>query len=322
MKKREKVLITRNLPGDGIDLIRKDYDLLIEPLESPMSRKQLLELIPEADALICLLSEKIDREVLERANNLKVISNYAVGYNNIDVELATEKGIYVTNTPDVLTEATADLAWALLMSAARRIVEGDKMVREGRFRGWAPDLLLGSEISGKTLGVVGLGRIGEAVARRAKGFNMKVIYWSRERKPHKEESLNIEYRSFNDLLKESDFISLNVALTEDTYHLITEKEFALMKDKAILINTARGQVVDEEALVDALKTGKIRAAGLDVYENEPEVHKDLLKLDNVVLAPHIGSGTDETRGKMSKMVAENVLAALKGNRPPNAINLN
>lgn len=317
---RKKVLVTRYLPGDGIETLKRECDLLCKPPKEPMSRDQLLELIEEADGLICLLSEKIDKEVIDRAKDLKVISNYAVGYNNIDVDYATKKGIIVTNTPDVLTEATADLAFALLLCASRRIVEGDSLVREGKFLGWAPDLLLGTEIYGKTIGIIGLGRIGEAVARRAKGFGMQVVYWSRNRKPQREDLLGLEYKELEDLLADSDYISLNLSLTPETHHLIGDKEFALMKRDAILINTARGPVVDEEALVRALESGQIRAAGLDVYEKEPIVHPGLYNLQNVVLAPHIGSATDETRAKMAMMVAEDVISVLNGKRPPRAIN--
>ena len=317
---RKKVLITRQLPGDAVEKLKEECDLLRDPPSDQMPRNQLLELIQEADALICLLSETIDREVISRAPKLKVISNYAVGYNNIDVAFATERKIYVTNTPDVLTEATADLAWALLLAAARRVVEGDEMVRQNRFTGWAPDLLLGLDVAYKTLGVVGLGRIGLAVARRAKGFGMRVLYWSKNRKEQWEEQFGLEYQPLDTLLQTADFVSLNVALTPETHHLIGEKEFSLMKNTAILVNTARGPVVDEAALAAALREKKIWAAGLDVYENEPEVHPDLLKLDNVILAPHVGSGTIDTRAKMAEMVVSNVLMALKGQRPTNAIN--
>jgi glyoxylate reductase len=317
---RKKVLITRQLPGDAVEKLKEECDLLCDPPSDQMPRNQLLELIPEADALICILSETIDREVISRAPKLKVISNYAVGYNNIDVAFATERKIYVTNTPDVLTEATADLAWALLLAAARRVVEGDEMVRQNRFTGWAPDLLLGLDVAYKTLGVVGLGRIGLAVARRAKGFGMRVLYWSKNRKEQWEEQFGLEYQPLDTLLQTADFVSLNVALTPETHHLIGEKEFSLMKNTAILVNTARGPVVDEAALAAALREKKIWAAGLDVYENEPEVHPDLLKLDNVILAPHVGSGTIDTRAKMAEMVVSNVLMALKGQRPTNAIN--
>ncbi|HOA90419.1 MAG TPA: D-glycerate dehydrogenase [Bacillota bacterium] len=317
---RKKVLITRQLPGDAVEKLKEECDLLCDPPSDQMPRNQLLELIPEADALICLLSETIDREVISRAPKLKVISNYAVGYNNIDVAFATERKIYVTNTPDVLTEATADLAWALLLAAARRVVEGDEMVRQNRFTGWAPDLLLGLDVAYKTLGVVGLGRIGLAVARRAKGFGMRVLYWSKNRKEQWEEQFGLEYQPLDTLLQTADFVSLNVALTPETHHLIGEKEFSLMKNTAILVNTARGPVVDEAALAAALREKKIWAAGLDVYENEPEVHPDLLKLDNVILAPHVGSGTIDTRAKMAEMVVSNVLMALKGQRPTNAVN--
>lgn len=317
---RKKVLVTRALPGDALSQLKEVSDFLIEPPSQHLSRERLLEKIPKADALICLLSETIDQTVIDRAKNLRVISNYAVGYNNIDLEYATQKGIYVTNTPDVLTEATADLAWALMLAAARRVAEGDKMVRAGNFKGWAPDLLLGSEVYGKTLGVIGLGRIGSAVAIRAKGFGMRVLYWSREKKSSLEKQLNLEYMSLPEILKKADFISINVALTPQTRHLIAQKEFSLMKKNAIIVNTARGPIIDEKALVEALTSGKIEAAGLDVYENEPDIHPKLRELDNVVLAPHIGSGTQETRAKMAQMVVDDVLMALKGQRPLHAIN--
>jgi len=317
---RRKVLITRSLPGDALSQLKEASDFLIEPQSQPLPRGRLLELIPKADALICLLSEKIDKTVIDRAERLKVISNYAVGYNNIDLEYATKKGIYVTNTPDVLTEATADLTWALMLAVARRVVEGDKVVRSGNFKGWAPDLLLGNEVYGKTLGIIGLGQIGSAVAKRAKGFGMRVIYWSREKKIILEQQLNLEYMSLPELLKKADFVSVNVALTPATRHLLGQKEFSLMKKNAIIVNTARGPIIDEEALVEALKSGTIKAAGLDVYEKEPEVHPKLRELDNIVLAPHVGSGTEQTRAKMAQMVVDDVLMALNGQRPHHAIN--
>ncbi len=320
MVERKKVLVTRDLPGDALSQLKGVSDFLIEPPTQPLSRERLLEVIPKADALICLLSETIDQTVMDRAKNLKVISNYAVGYNNIDLEYATQKGIYVTNTPDVLTEATADLAWALMLAAARRVVEGDKMVRSGNFKGWTPDLLLGSEVYGKTLGVIGLGRIGSAVIKRAKGFGMPVIYWSREKKTGFKEQLDLEYMSLPELLKKADFISVNVALTPQTRHLIGQKEFSLMKKNAIIVNTARGPIIDEEALAEALKTGLIKAAGLDVYENEPDINPELRELDNVVFTPHVGSGTEETRAKMAQMVVDDVLLVLKGQKPLHAIN--
>ncbi|MEM2583839.1 MAG: D-glycerate dehydrogenase, partial [Candidatus Thermoplasmatota archaeon] len=272
------------------------------------------------DALICLLTDKIDAEVMENGKNLKVIANYAVGVDNIDIAEATKRGIFVTNTPGVLTETVADLAFALMMAIARRIVEGDAFMRQKKFKGWAPMLLLGRDIYGKTLGVVGLGRIGKAFAKRAIGFSMNILYYSRHRDEEFEKETNARFVSLQELLKESDFISLHLPLTKETYHIIGEKELKMMKKTAYLINTSRGKCIDEKALIKALKEGWIAGAALDVYENEPEVSDELLSLNNVVLAPHIGSASYETRSRMAIMVAENVLAALNGKIPPQCLN--
>jgi len=258
---------------------------------------------------------------MDRAKKLKIVSNYAVGYDNIDLEEATKRGIMVTNTPGVLTETTADLTFALLMATARRIVEGDKFVRAGKWKTWGPMLLLGQDIYGATLGLIGLGRIGYAVAKRAKGFDMKVMYYDQVRNEKAEQELGLEFVTLEKLLKESDFVSIHVPLTPQTRHLINEKTLSLMKKNAILINTARGPIVDEKALYEALVNNRIAGAGLDVMDPEPpSMDNPLLRLDNVVLLPHIGSASVATRTKMAIMAAENLVAGLKGEIPPNLVN--
>jgi len=314
-----KIFLTRRLPDEGIELL-KEHELEIYGGDAPPSKEEIIEGVRGKDALICLLTDRIDGEVMDASSRLKIIANYAVGYDNIDVGEATKRGILVTNTPGVLTETVADLTWALLMAIARRIVEGDKFMREGKFKGWAPKLLLGTDVYGKTLGIIGAGRIGRAVAKRAKGFNMKVLYYSRRRNEEIERECNAKFVDLHTLLKESDYVSLHLPLTDETYHLIGEKELKMMKPTAYLINTARGKCVDEKALVRALEEGWIRGAALDVFENEPQLTPELKKLDNVVLTPHIGSASYETRSRMAVMVAENVIAALNGKIPPNCIN--
>ncbi len=286
-------------------------------------RLQSIDAIARADlrsteALICLLSDRIDAAVLHRAPQLRVVANVAVGYENIDVDAATERGIHVTNTPDVLTESTADHTLALLLAAARRIVEADTAVREGRFPTWGlQQALSGIDVHGKTLGIVGMGRIGAAVARRARhGFGMSILYHARAPKPDVENGLDARYMSLEQLLASSDFVSLHVPFTPETHHLFDALAFERMKSSAILINVARGAVVDEAALAQALQTGQIAGAGLDVYEDEPNVHPELLKLKkHVVLAPHLGSATEETRRAMADLAIRNVLAVLAG-KPP------
>ncbi|WP_041076041.1 glyoxylate reductase [Thermotoga caldifontis] len=320
--KRFKVFVTRQILPEGLNMLKEKFDVEVSDYDGVIPRDVLLKKVRGVDALLCLLTDNIDAEVMDAAGpNLKIIANYAVGYNNIDVEAATKRGIMVTNTPGVLTETTADFAWALLMAIARRVVEADKFVRAGKFRGWEPMLLLGNDVYGATLGVVGFGRIGQAVARRALGFNMRVLYYDSKRVPEEiEKELKATFVDLPTLLKESDFVTLHVPLTKETYHLIGEKELKMMKKEAYLINTARGPVVDEKALVKALKEGWIKGAALDVFENEPEIEPELLTLDNVVLAPHIASGSYATRSKMSIMVAENIIKALNGEVPPNLVN--
>lgn len=268
-----------------------------------------------------MLSDSVDSQVLGASPDLKVVANYAVGFNNIDLASATQKGVVVTNTPGVLTETTADLAWALLMSAARRVVESDAFTRAGRFRGWEPMLFLGYDVYGKTLGLVGLGRIGQAVARRAQGFGMRVLYYTAHRRPVEEETrLGVEFASLDNLLAMSDFLSLHVPLTDSTRHMIGRRELDLMKRTAIIVNTARGPVVDEAALVEALREGRIAAAGFDVYENEPALAPGLADLPNATLLPHTGSGTLETRTRMAVMAAQSIVDAIGGKRPEHVVN--
>ena len=272
------------------------------------------------DAIVTLLTVPIDRTVMERAPKLRVISNVAVGYDNIDVEEAGRRGILVTNTPDVLTEATADLAWALLLGAARRVTEAERYLRKGKWKRFEFDLLRGVDVHGKTLGIIGAGRIGQAVGDRATGFSMNVLYTSRNRKLLFEHNTRARRVDLRTLLRESDFVSVHVPLGAKTRGLIGAKELGRMKKTAVLVNAARGPVVDEAALVRALKSGEIRAAGLDVFEKEPKIHPGLLKLDNVVLLPHIGSSTEVTRLRMLETALRNCLEVLRGNVPPNLVN--
>jgi len=320
---RAKVFLTRKLFDEAISLIEEYADVEVyESEEEPAPYDLILEKVRDVDGLLCLLTDKIDARIIEAGERLKVISNYAVGYDNIDVEAATRRGIYVTNTPGVLTETTADLAWAILMAIARRVVEADKYVRAGRWiHAWGPKMMLGSDVHGKTLGIIGLGRIGSAVARRAKGFNMRIIYYDIFRREDLERELGLEYKPLEELLKEADYVTLHVPLTKETHHLIGERELDLMKPTAYLINTSRGAVIDQRALYKALKERRIAGAALDVFEKEPIDPDDpLLELDNVVLTPHIGSASVETRKKMAMMAAENLVSVLKGVEPPNLVN--
>ena len=316
-----KILVTRKIPDAGLRLLReKDYLLEINESEQPLTREELKEKIKDCDAVIALLSDRIDQEIMDAAPRLKVVANYAVGYNNIDVDYATQRGITVTNTPDVLTAATADLAWALLMAVSKRIVEADAFVRAGKFKGWAPELFLGHDVTGKTLGIIGAGRIGQAVGRRAAGFEMTVLYHSRTAKPEFEAAAGARRVSLEHLLQTSDYVSLHCPLTDETYHLLDERRLKSMKPGSILINTARGPIVDEAALAQVLKEGPLAGAGLDVYEHEPQVHEALLSLKNVILLPHIGSATTETRNEMARMVARNVIAVLEQGQALNPVN--
>ncbi|HLS90617.1 MAG TPA: D-glycerate dehydrogenase [Limnochordia bacterium] len=317
-----RVYVTRPIPQAGLDLLRQECEVTVfEDQDRLPTKEEVIEGVRGKDALLCLLTEEITAEVMDAAPDLKVISNYAVGYNNIDVEAATARGIVVTNTPGVLTETTADFAWALLMAVARRVVEADRFTRAGKFQGWGPLLFLGSDVYGKCLGIIGMGRIGQAIARRARGFDMRVLYYNRRRvDPAIENELQATYVPLDELLREADYVVLTVPLTPETHHLIGPRELAMMKPTAYLINPARGPVVDEKALVEALKNRTIAGAALDVFEEEPKLTPGLTELDNVVLAPHIASATTETRTKMAIMAAENLLAVLRNQRPKHIVN--
>lgn len=315
-----KVFITRKIPQPGLNLLQKEFLIDINPYDRALTKQEIIEGIKGKDGLLCLLTDQIDKDVINAEPKLKMIASYAVGYDNIDVAAATIRGIPVSNTPDVLTETTAELAWALLFSVARRIVEGDRFTRDGKFKSWAPMLMLGQDVMKKTLGVVGTGRIGSAFALKSKGFEMKLLYTDKQKNKKLEYELGAKRVPLLKLLKESDFISLHVPLTKGTYHLIDEKELRMMKKTAILINTARGPIINEKDLIKALKENWIFGAGLDVYEEEPEIPKELKNLDNVVLQPHTGSGTIETRTKMALMAAQNMIIGLNGKIPPNCIN--
>ncbi|MHA1833905.1 MAG: glyoxylate reductase [Candidatus Baldrarchaeia archaeon] len=322
---KPKVFVTREIPEKGLNVILERFNAKVWREYTPPPKEVIIEEAKDVDALVTLLTDKIDKEVLDAAKNLKIIAQYAVGYDNIDVEECTRRGIYVTNTPEVLTEATADFTWALILAVARRVVEADKFIRSGEWEksrtGWHPKMLLGTDIHGKTLGIIGLGRIGTAVARRAKGFNMKIIYYSRSRKENIEKELGLKYVDLNTLLREADFVSIHVPLTEETYHMIGERELKLMKNTAFLINTSRGKVIDEKALYKALKEKWIAGAALDVFEEEPTpANNPLLELENIVVAPHIASATHETRSRMAEMVAQNLIAYFEGKIPPNLVN--
>ncbi len=316
-----KIFVTRQIPENGIKLLKdKGWEVSVGP-EGKISREELLEKVKGIDGILSVLTEKIDKEVMEAAGDkLKIIANYAVGYDNIDVEEAQKRNILITNTPGVLTDSVADHAVALLFAVARRIVEADKYTRQGKYQAWGPKMFLGGDIIGKVLGIVGLGRIGFAVAERMKnGFNLKVVYYDIKRNEELEKEHGFEYRELDDLLKEADFISLHTALTDETHHLINKERLGLIKPTAYLINTSRGPIIDEKALVEVLKEKKIAGAALDVFENEPELTPGLAELENAVLTPHIASATKETRNKMAEMAANNVIAALEGQTPPNLI---
>ena len=318
---KPRVYVTRLLPKEAMDKINSYCDAKTWDGPLPPPRDVLLENVANIEGLLSLLTDKIDAELMDKAPKLKVISNCAVGFDNIDVPAATKRGIIVGNTPGVLTETTADLAFALLMAAARRVVEGDKEVRAGKWKTWGPMILLGQDVHGATLGIIGLGRIGAAVARRAKGFGMKLLYYDIIRQENVAKELGIEYTELDKLLSQSDFITIHVNLTKETHHLIGAKQFEIMKRTGILVNSSRGPIVDNMALYEALRSKKIAYAALDVTEPEPlRADHPLLTLDNVIVVPHIASASVATRTKMGLMAADNLIAGLKGEMPPNPVN--
>jgi glyoxylate reductase len=316
---RPTLYVSRLLPDPVMTIMRERFQLVQDPHDVLPAPPALREGLCQADAAIVTLGDRIDAETIHAATRLKILANFAVGYNNIDLAAARQRGLIVTNTPDVLTDATADLTWALILATARRVVEGDTLVRSGHWTGWSPTQLLGAEVSGKTLGIIGMGRIGQAVARRAVGFRMPVRYHTRQPPPTSSLPHEWEYRPFRGLLAEADIVTIHVPLTPATQHLIGTSELAWMRPTAFVINTARGPIVDEAALVDALKTGIIAGAGLDVYEREPALHPELTRLKQVVLLPHLGSATLHARVQMGMVCLENIQAVLDGRPAPHQI---
>lgn len=318
---KARVFITRGIFDQVVTWLKGHAEVTGNASDHVLTTGELKAAAHDADGVLSLLTDRIDTAVLEEWPRVRVIANFAVGYNNIDLDAATRRGVLVTNTPGVLTETTADFAWCLLMATARRIVEADRFTREGRFTAWGPRMLLGHDVFGKTLGLVGFGRIGQAVARRAGGFGMRILFYDPQ--PVSDEvaaGLGAESASLERILRESDFISLHVPLMKETQHLLDDDAFGKMKPNCIVVNTSRGPVVDEKALVRALEQGRISGAGLDVYEREPQVEGGLLGSDRAVLAPHIASASHETRLRMCMMAAENLVAGLSGERPPNLVN--
>lgn len=316
-----RVFIARRLPPPAVDLLAAaGYVVDVFESDDPPTRKEFLLRLEGAAAVIAMLSDRVDAEALDRAGpQLRVVANYAVGFDNIDLEACRRRGVRVTNTPGVLTEATADLTWALILSCARRVIEGDRLVRSGRWLGWSPRQLLGLELNGATLGLLGAGRIGTAVGRRAAGFGMRILYTDQRANSELEQKYGGRRVELAALLEESDVVSIHIPMAPENRHLISRAELARMKPTAILINTARGPIIDEEALIEALEAGRPAAAGLDVYEHEPLLTPGLSELPNVVLLPHLGSATTATRERMSRMAAENVIAVLEGREPPNPV---
>ncbi len=317
----QRILVSRHVFPEAIGILEAAGDLEYNDSSTGLSKEQLHAAVKDKQALVCQLTDHIDASLMDAGKDLRVISNIAVGFDNIDITAATERGIVVTNTPGVLTDTTADLAFTLMVAAARRICEADRFLRAGGWRQWEIDMMTGHDIHGHTLGIFGMGRIGQGMARRASGFDMRVIYHDVTRAtPEHEEEWGMQYVDRDTLFRESDFLSIHVPLDEHTRHAVGRDEFALMKPTAVLVNTSRGPVVDEKALADALEQGQIASAGLDVFEAEPVVEPRLLALENIVIVPHIGSASIRTRTRMCTMAAENTVAVLSGQRPPNPVN--
>jgi glyoxylate reductase len=317
---KPKVLITRKILPEALDYLKEHVDFEIGADDRNLTKQEIIEKIGDKEGLLSLLVDTIDKEVLDSTKPLKIIANCAVGYNNIDIQEAKKRGILVTNTPGVLTETTADLTWALILAVARRIPESDRFTRERKFEGWELDLFLGKEITGKRLGIIGMGRIGKAVALRAQAFNMEIVYSDPNRlSPEEGNTYRATHLSLEELLSTADIITIHASLTPETLHLLSREKIALIKKEAILVNVARGPLVDESALAQALEKRQIWGAGLDVYEREPEIEEKLFALDNAVLLPHIGSASYETRLKMAMMAARNLVQGLRGEQPDNLV---
>ncbi|NLY80865.1 MAG: D-glycerate dehydrogenase [Lysinibacillus sp.] len=310
------IFVTSRIADSALKMLQEIGNVVVWEREKTLNGQALLNKVKDKDAILTMVNNNVTDEILKNSPNLKIVANCGVGFNNIDIAAAERHGFVVTNTPDVLTEATADLTWALILGIARRVVEGDTFVREGKFTGWLPHLFIGNMVYGKKLGIIGMGRIGSAVAERALGFHMEVVYFNRNRlSKERERELQVQYMDKEQLLRESDFITIHAPLTEETYHLIGRDELKLMKKDAYLINTSRGPLVDEMALYEHLKSGNIAGAALDVYEHEPKIVDGLLQLKNTILLPHIGSATHETRTQMAELAAKNIVNVLTGKNP-------
>jgi len=317
---KPKILMTRKILPEAYEYLKEHTEIEVGAEDRKPEKEEIMAKIKDKDGLLSLLTEEVDKDVMDSSPSLKIIANCAVGYDNIDIKHAQKKGILVTNTPGVLTDTTADLTWALIFAVARKIPQAENFTREKKFKGWELDLFLGKEITGKRLGIIGMGRIGKAVALRAQAFKMETLYFDPHRlSPEEEKKYNASYLPLDELLSASDIITIQAALNPQTHHLISKEKISLMKKEAILINAARGPIIEEEALAEALEKGQIWGAGLDVYENEPEICEKLFTLDNVVLLPHIGSASYETRLKMSMMAARNLVQGLKGEKPDNLV---
>lgn len=319
-----KVLVTRRIPGKALEKLQSSgHEVVVSSFDRPLAPQEIIDMGKDADAILTLLTDRWTGELMDNFPKLKILSNYAVGFDNIDAKAATERGIVVTNTSsEEVNESVAEFAWALILALSRRLVEGDEFARKGAYKGWEPDIFLGRDVYGKTLGIVGLGRIGTMVARRAKGFNMKIIYNKKTRDEETEKQLGVEYRELDQLLSESDYVTLHVPLTPETTHLINKDTLYKMKPTAYLINTARGPVVDEHALADALRAGKIAGAALDVHENEPSMNPELMQMENAILTPHIASATVEIREKMTEQAVDSILKVLSGEKPEDLVFVN
>jgi len=318
-----KVFVSRKVPGDSLKpLLESEHEVVVSEFDRPLTASEFLERATGADCVLTLLSDKIDGEVMDAVGpQLRLISNYAVGFDNIKLEDATNRGIVVTNTPsDEVNEAVAEHTWALILALARRVVEADETTRRGSYKGWEPGIFLGKSLVGKTLGVIGLGRIGSMAARRARGFGMHVLYNKRSRDEEAERELGVEFSELDNLLANSDVVSLHVPLTPETHHMINAQVFAKMKDGAFLVNTARGAIVHERELVEALRAGKLGGAALDVYDNEPNINPELIAMENVILTPHIASATWEARNKMGQQAVNAVFSVFSGEKPENIVN--